>query len=74
MQSESSGKECDGDEEGDEDDDAVGGFGGIKNQSVDEIIAKARFTESFLAASSSIGLTDNLDELAKLGEMEVNGE
>ena len=49
---------------------SAGGFGGIRNQSVDEIIAKARFTESFLAASVSIGLTNSLEELAKLGEEE----
>ena len=52
----------------------MGGFGGIRNQSVDEIIAKARFTESFLAASASIGLTDNLEELARLGDGEEERE
>ena len=56
-----------------DDEDTAGGFGGIRSQSVDDIIAKARFTESFLAASVSIGLTNNLDELARLGEMEENG-
>ncbi len=60
-------------EESEEEGGTTGGFGGIRNQSVDEIIAKARFTESFLAASVSIGLTDNLEELAKLGEMEDKG-
>lgn len=61
------------DDEGDEEEEEEGGYGGIKNQSVDEIIAKARFTETFLAASVTIGLTDDLDELAKLGEMDEDG-
>lgn len=58
-------------EEDDDDEERIGGFGGIRNQSVDDIIAKARFTESFLTASA--GLTDNLDQLAKLGDLEENG-
>ena len=77
--SEDSGEEVgdeDGDGEGDDDDDETGrGYGGIKNQSVDEIIAKARFTESFLSASFSVGLTDDLGQLAKLegdGEEDEN--
>ena len=65
-------EECEGmEEENEEEEEAggtIGGFGGIRSESVDEIIAKARFTESFLAASSSIGLTNDLDELARLGE------
>lgn len=61
------------DSKGEEEEGTMGGFGGIRNQSVDEIIAKARFTESFLAASVSIGLTDDLEELARLGEVEENG-
>ena len=65
--------DSEGEEEEEEEEEIIGGFGGIRNQSVDEIIAKARFTESFLAASVSIGLTNSLDELAKLGEDEDKG-
>lgn len=63
----------DDEDENDLEEDAVGGFSAIKNQSVDDIIAKARFTESFLVTSASIGLTDNLDQLARLGEPEEDG-
>lgn len=60
-------------EDSDDEEEGKRGFSGIKNQSVDEIIAKARFTESFLAGSASIGLTNNLEELAKLGDVEGPG-
>ena len=75
----------------------VGGFGGIKNQSVDEIIAKAKAIESYCSApvsightasigqeasasltasigfKASVGLTDDLDNLAELGELDGDG-
>ena len=38
------------------------GFGGIKMDSVTDIIAKARFNESYLNAN--LGLSENLQDLA----------
>lgn len=38
------------------------GYGGIKMDSVTDIIAKARFNESYLSAN--LGLSENLEELA----------
>ena len=76
-QSEGEGEESGGEEEEEEEEeeDSAGGFSGIRNHSVDEIIAKARFTESFLTMSAaSVGLTDNLEELARLGEEEEEEE
>ena len=46
-----------------------GGFGGIVMTSVQDTIAKARLTEAFMNAPTA-GLSNNLDELAKLVEEE----
>lgn len=46
------------------------GFGGIKMASVQEIIAKARFNESYLHVN--LGLSENLEDLAKHFENEQN--
>ena len=45
------------------------GFGGIVMRSVQDIIAKARVAES-MANVPTAGLTDQLDDLVKLGEEE----
>lgn len=47
------------------------GFGGIKMASVREIIAKARFNESYLHVN--LGLSESLDDLARHFENEDNG-
>lgn len=47
------------------------GFGGIKTVSVKEIIAKARFNESYLHVN--FGLSEDLDDLARHFENEGNG-
>ena len=47
------------------------GFGGIKMASVREIIAKARFNESYLHVN--LGLSESLDDLARHFENEENG-
>ena len=57
------------DMEGEED--AGRGFGGIKMASVREIIAKARFNESYLHVN--LGLSESLDDLARHFENEDNG-
>lgn len=43
------------------------GFGGIKLSSVEDIIAKARMTETFMNIPTA-GLSDNLTELGRLVE------
>ena len=52
----------------------MGGYSGIKLESVQDIIAKARFTETFLsgasAGSTMAGVSDSLEELAALVEEE----
>ena len=48
-----------------------GGYGGIKMASVGEIIAKARFNESYLHVN--LGLGENLEELASCFGSEENG-
>ena len=40
---------------------------------MDDIIAKARYTETFLSASVTLGITEDLDELAKLGDLDEEG-
>lgn len=45
-----------------------GGFGGIKMSSVQDIIAKARIVEEFMSSRTAAGLSDNLEDLAKLVE------
>ena len=47
------------------------GYGGIKMASVGEIIAKARFNESYLHVN--LGLGENLEELATHFGSEENG-
>lgn len=47
------------------------GFGGIKMASVEEIIAKARFNESYL--NVNLGLSENIEDLAKHFQNEENG-
>ena len=47
------------------------GFGGIKMDSVGEVIAKARFNESYLHVN--MGLGENLEDLAKHFESEESG-
>ena len=50
------------------------GFGGIKLSSVEDIIAKARMTETFMNIPTA-GLSDNLTELGRLvEEIGDNGE
>ena len=51
--------------------DAGKGFGGIKMASVHEIIAKARFNESYLHVN--LGLSESLDDLSRHFENEGNG-
>ena len=46
-----------------------GGFGGIVMSSVQDTIARARIAEAFVAMSAA-GLSDNLEDLAKLVEEE----
>jgi len=49
----------------------VWGYGGIRNESVDDIIAKAQYTEQFLNSAAYCGLDgSNLAALAKLGDEE----
>lgn len=57
----------------DEQDDGGGkGFGGIKMDSVKDVIAKARFNEFYLHAN--LGLSENLEELASHFQSKENGE
>ena len=58
-----------GENDGEEEEEA--GYGGIKMASVGEIIAKARFNESYLHVN--LGLSENLVELATHFESEENG-
>ena len=47
------------------------GFGGIRNESVEDIIAKAQYTEQFINSTAYCGLDgSNLVALAKLGDEE----
>jgi transcription factor IIIB subunit 2 len=50
-----------------------GGFGGIVIGSVEETIERARIAEAFMNASSTAGLSENLDTLATLVDQEDNG-
>ena len=52
--------------EADEGDEVEGGFSGIRMESVKDIIAKARFAESFLRGGSGVDLGENLEELAQI--------
>ena len=54
-----------------EDEEEERGYGGIKMASVGEIIAKARFNESYLHVN--LGLGENLEELATHFGNEENG-
>lgn len=47
-----------------------GGFSGIRMESVKDIIAKARFAESYLRGGSGVELGENLEELAQIVEEE----
>ncbi len=64
------GDGADEDDDLEDDEDETWGFGGIRNESVDDIIAKAQYTEMFLNTGSNLGLSDDLSELVKLGEEE----
>ena len=65
-----SGEEGEGEEGEDDEEKEDGGFSGIKMESVQDIIAKARFAESFLKGTPTLGLGENLEELAQLVDEE----
>ncbi len=56
---ESVGGETDDEEEG-------GGFSGIRMESVKDIIAKARYAESYLRGGTDTEVGENLEELAQM--------
>ena len=47
-------------------DDSRGGYGGIVMSSVEDIISKARVSEAFIKGVSGVGLSGDLEDLAKL--------
>ena len=66
-----SGEDGEGMEEAEDvEEEEGGGFSGIKMESVQDIIAKARFAESFLKGTPTLGLGENLEELIQLVDEE----
>ncbi len=66
------GGAIDDEEGGAIDDEEGGGFSGIRMQSVKDIIAKARFAESYLRGGTDVG--ENLEELAQMIQQEPKEE
>ena len=63
-----------GGDAGEEEEEEGGGFSGIRMESVKDIIAKARFAESFLRGGSGVDLGENLDDLAQIVDQECKEE